>query len=184
MRNHPVKKILWLMAVVTAMSLMMETETSSAAAPVGFAYTTVDVKAEIGIACVEAQHGTFSSPLIIDPQTASDQSFSSAVDELVKCTKGVVFTVKVSSANGTALDQNCTSSGVSGMALKSASWPGDTVAYTFMCEGDTTGTGHFTGAGFNTSKAMGISIKIAAADAQEALAHADYSDTITMTISY
>lgn len=184
MRTHPLKKIIWLMAGLAAMSPMMATKTSSAASPAGFAYTTVDVKAEIGIACMEAQHGSFPSPLIIDPQTTSDQNFSSTTDELVKCTKGIVFTVKVSSANGTAIEQNCTSSGVSGMAMKSASWPSDKIAYTFICEGDTTGSGHFTGAGFNTAKAMGIGIKIAAADAQEALAHADYSDTITMTISY
>jgi hypothetical protein len=31
---------------------------------------------------------------------------------------------------------------------------------------------------------MGISIKVLAADAQAAMAHADYSDTVTLTISY
>jgi hypothetical protein len=177
-----VKKILWLMAALTAMSPMIKD--SSAATPAGFAYTAVKVNAQVNVACLEAQHGVFPSPLIIDTQTVSDQTFLPSGDELVKCTNGVIFTVKVSSANGTALDQTCTSSGVGGMELKSASWPSDKINYIFMCAGDTGGTGHFTGAGYIMAKAMGISIKVAAADAQAALAHDDYSDTVTMTISY
>jgi spore coat protein U-like protein len=70
------------------------------------------------------------------------------------------------------------------MALKSAGSPADVVAYTLVCAGDTDGLGHFTGAGFNTPKAIGMSIKVLAANAQAAVAHPDYSDTVTMTISY
>jgi hypothetical protein len=70
------------------------------------------------------------------------------------------------------------------MALKSAIWASDKIAYTFMCAGDTDGAGHFTGAGGTTARAMGIGIKILAADVQAAIAHNDYSDTVTMTISY
>lgn len=176
------KKIIWLMAVLAAMSLMKQSV--SAATPLGFSYTAIEVKAVIGIACQEVQHGEFPNPLIVDTQTVNDQTFSPSADELVKCSNGVIFAVKVSSANGTALDQNCTSSGVSGMKLKSVSWPADTVAYSFMCAGDTDGTGHFTGAGHVTAKSLGISIKVAMADAQAAIAHEDYSDTVTLTISY
>jgi hypothetical protein len=177
-----VKKILWLVAVFTATSMI--TGTAFAATPSGFSNTTVDVNARVGVSCAEAQHGAFPSPLIIDTQLASDQNFTPTADQMVHCTSGVVFTVNVSSANGTALDQVCTSGGVSGMLMQSASWPGDTIAYTFMCAGDTNGAGNFTGAGFTTARAMGISIKVLAADAQAALAHADYSDTVTLTISY
>jgi hypothetical protein len=155
-----------------------------AATPSGFSNTTLDVSARVLVACREAQHGAFPSPLLIEPERAGDQSFTAIADELVRCTNSSVFTIKVSSANGTALDQNCTSSGVAGMALRSASWPSDTIDYLFMCAGDTNGAGNFTGAGFVTARAMGISIKILAADVQDALAHADYSDTVTMTISY
>ena len=176
------KKIMWLMAVLAAMSLM--TDNLSAATPSGFANTTVTINAQVGVSCLEAQHGAFPSPLTIDTQVGSDQAFASTADQMVYCTNGVVFTVNVSSANGTALDQVCTSGGVSGMLMQSASWPGDTIAYTFMCAGDTNGAGNFTGAGFTTARAMGISIKVLAADAQAALAHADYSDTVTLTISY
>ncbi|PKN38513.1 MAG: hypothetical protein CVU62_06670 [Deltaproteobacteria bacterium HGW-Deltaproteobacteria-2] len=133
---------------------------------------------------MEAQHGSFPNPLTIDSQSAADQNFSPTADELVKCTNGVVFTVNVSSANGTAVNQTCTSGGVSGMALRSISWPADAIAYTFMCAGDTGGTGHFTGAGYTTARAMGISIKVPAADAQAAIAHTDYSDMVTLTLSY
>jgi len=155
-----------------------------AATPSGFSNTTVEVNARVGVSCAEAQHGAFPSPLIIDTQLASDQNFTPTADQMVHCTNGVVFTVNVSSANGTALDQVCTSSGVSGMLMQSASWPGDTIAYAFMCAGDTNGAGNFTGAGFITARAMGISIKVLAADAQAAMAHPDYSDTVTLTISY
>lgn len=176
------KKILWIMAANAAMILM--TGSVLAATPSGFASTTVIVNAQVGVSCQEVQHGTFPNPVVIDTQTMSDQTFSPSNDELVKCTNGIVFTVNVSSANGTAIDQVCTSSGVSSMALRSASWPGDTVPYTFMCGGDTAGTGHFTGAGYTTSRALGISIKVAAANAQSAMAHDDYSDTVTLTITY
>ena len=175
------KKIIWLMAAV---AVYMVTGTASAATPSGFSSTTLTVHAQVTASCQEAQHGAFPSPLIIDTQSAGDQNFPPSADELVRCTNGAVFTVKVSSANGTAVDQTCTSSGVSGFLLKSASSAGDTIAYTFMCAGDTGGTGSFTGGGLTTAKAMGISIKVLAADAQIAIAHADYSDTVTMTISY
>jgi len=176
------KKIFWLVAIFVAAGMM--TGNTFAATPSGFSNTTVTINAQVGVSCEETQHGSFPNPLTIDTQTAADQTFAPSADELVRCTSGMVFTVKVSSANGAVLDQTCTSGGVSGMRLRSASWSTDEVAYTFMCAGDTTGTGNFTGAGFTTARAMGISIKIAAADAQAAIAHADYSDTVTMTISY
>ena len=176
------KKILWLMAVFTAMSFTADT--ASAASPAGFMNTTVSVNAQVLVSCQEVQHGSFPSPLTIDTEATGDQTFTPTADELVRCTNGTVFTVKVSSANGTALDQTCTSGGVSGMALRSASSPGDVIAYTFMCAGDTGGAGNFTGAGHTTARAMGISNKIPAANAQAVLAHADYTDTVTLTISY
>lgn len=170
------------MAAFAVMSFM--TSEAGAATPQGFASTTLDVRAEVGIACQEVQHGMFPSPLVIDTQKVGDQVFPAVADQLVKCTSGVVFTVKVSSANGSALEQNCTSAGVSGMALQSASWPADKVPYTFTCAGETDGAGHFTGAGYVTARALGISVRIAEADAQAAIAHADYADTVTLTISY
>jgi len=179
----PLKQTAWLMAAAAAMSFMIA-EPATAATPQGFASTTLNVRAEVGILCQEAQHGMFPSPLVIDTQKVGDQVFPASADELVKCTNGIVFTVKVSSVNGTALNENCTSAGVSGMKLLSAGWPADQIPYTFSCAGDTDGAGHFTGAGFVTAKALGISIKIAEADAQAAIAHADYADTVTLTISY
>ena len=176
------KKFLWFIAVFIATSMI--TGTAFAATPSGFSNTTLTVTAEVLGMCKEYQHGSFPSPLTIDPLSATDLNFLPSADELVTCANGTVYTVKVSSANGTALDQACTSGGVSGMLLKSASWASDTIAYTFMCAGDTDGAGHFTGAGLITAKAMGISIRVLAANAQTALAHADYSDTVTMTISY
>ena len=176
------KKILWIVAVFAATSII--TQTGFAATPSGFYNTTVDVSAQILVSCQEVQHGSFPNPLIIDPQLTGDQTFPPTTDELVRCTNGGVFTVKVSSANGSAVDQTCTSSGVNNMLLKSASWPADTIPYTFMCAGDTNGNGQFTGAGYAISRSLGISIKVTAANNQVALAHAVYSDTVTLTITY
>jgi spore coat protein U-like protein len=53
-----------------------------------------------------------------------------------------------------------------------------------MCAGNTDGAGHFTGAGYISAKSLGISIKILQADAQSAIAHGDYSDTVTLTLNY
>jgi len=170
------------MAVFTVLSLIIGTV--SAGTPAGFATAIVKVNVQVLVSCQEAQHGLFPSPLTIDTEVAGDQTFTPSADELVRCTNGTVFTVKVSSANGTALDQTCTSVGVSGMALRSVSWPGDSIEYNFMCSGDTGGEGNFTGAGHTTARAIGIGIKVLAANAQAALAHADYSDTVTLTISY
>jgi len=169
---------------VMAATVISMTEMVSAAPPSGFVSETIVVNAQMAAVCQEAQHGSFPNPITIDPLVGSDQTFSPAADETLKCSNGTVFTIKVSSANGTAVGQTCTSSGVSSMALKSAGTPGDSIAYTFMCAGDTDGAGHFTGAGYTTAKAMGISIKVPAASAQTAIAHTDYSDTVTLTISY
>ena len=177
-----IKKILRFMAIVAAMIVM--TVNAFAATPSGFASTTVPMHAQVIASCQEAQHGAFPNPLTIDTQLAGDQTFPPSADEMVRCTNGGVFTVNVSSANGSAVEQTCTSGGVNNMLLKSTSWPADTIAYTFMCAGDTNGNGNFTGAGFAATKALGISIKVAAANAQAAMAHADYSDTVTLTLTY
>jgi hypothetical protein len=176
------KQILSIAVMATIVISM--TAMASAAPPAGFASGSVVVNAQMAAVCLEAQHGSFSNPITIDPLAGSDQTFSPAADETLKCSNGTVFTIKVSSANGTAVGQTCTSSGVSSMALKSAGTPGDTITYTFMCSGDTDGAGHFTGGGYTTAKAMGIGIKVPAASAQTAIAHTDYSDTVTLTISY
>jgi spore coat protein U-like protein len=155
-----------------------------AAPPLGFSSANITVTAVVAPSCQEGQHGSFPNPITIDTQSVADQTFAASVDETVKCTSGTVFTVKVTSGNGTAVNQTCTTAGVSSMALKSAGTPADTVAYTFACKGDTDGLGNFTGAGYNTAKALGMSIKVLAANAQAAVAHADYADTVTLTVSY
>jgi hypothetical protein len=173
--------------ILTAAIAMMVTAVAgiaSAATPSGFVSTTVVVNAQITAVCQEASHASFPNPITIDALAGSDQTFLPTSDETLKCSNGTVFTVKVSSANGTAVDQACTSSGVSSMALKSAGTPTDTIAYTLMCAGDTDGAGHFTGGGHTTAKALGMRIKVLAANAQAAVAHADYSDTVTLTLSY
>ena len=175
-----VKKILLFGAVCALISIWESA--APAATPSGFASATVTVSAQVNAVCQEAQHGSFPNPITIDTQSASDQTFSPTADELVKCTNGMVFTVKVTSENGTAVDQTCTSSGVTGMALKSAG-SADAIPYTFLCSGDTDGLGHFTGAG-STAKALGITVKVLAANAQAAVARADYADSVTLTISY
>lgn len=175
------KKILFL--AVTGIITVM-TGGAWAAAPLGFSSANITVTAVVGPSCQEGQHGSFPNPITIDTQSVADQTFAASVDETVKCTSGTVFTVKVTSGSGTAVNQTCTTTGISSMALKSAGTPADTVAYTFACSGDTDGLGNFTGAGFITAKALGMSIKVLAANAQAAVAHADYADTVTLTVSY
>jgi hypothetical protein len=167
---------LWLIGV--------QAGSAGAATPLGFSSASITLNAVVEAACQEVQQGSFPSPLVIDAQSASEQNFSATTDEKITCTNGTVFTLRVTSTNGTAVNQTCTSGGVSSMALRSAGSPADSIAYTFICGGDTDGLGHFTGEGFNVPKAVGMSIKIAAADAQAAVVHADYTDTVTMTISY
>jgi len=157
---------------------------ASASTPSGFASTTLALSAEVGNACQEVQHGAFPNPIVIETQTVNDQTFAPTADEQVRCTNGTIFTIKVSSGNGSAVNQTCTSGGISTMALKSSGSPADVIPYVFLCTGDTDGSGHFVGAGFNTPRALGISVKILAVYAQNAVAHADYSDTITLTITY
>ncbi len=175
------RKILFIIAIglITVMAGM-----TYAATPSGFSSASIAVSAVVGPTCQEGQHGSFPNPITIDTQSVADQIFAASVDETVKCTNGTVFTVKVTSGNGTAVNQTCTTTGVSAMALKSAGTPADTIAYTFACSGDTDGLGNFTGAGFNTARALGMSIKVLAANAQAAIAHADYADIVTLTISY
>lgn len=173
-----------LLICLAALLMSVGAEPAGAATPVGFASTVLNLNAQVNIACQEAQHGVFPGPLLIDTLSPTDQTFAPSADETVYCTSGTVFTIKVTSTNGTAMNQNCTSTGVSGMALKSASAPSDTISYLFLCAGDTDGSGNFTGAGFISPRALGIGIKVPAAAAQSAVAHADYSDTVTLTISY
>lgn len=167
-----------------AMAIAAAADMSSAATPSGFSSVTIAMSARVSVACQEAQQGVFNSPLIIDTTSAVDLTISAAVDEAVKCTNGTIFTMKISSANGTAVNQTCTSAGVDGMSFKSAGAPADRIPYKFLCSGDTDGSGGFTGAGFSIPRAMGLGIRIAAADAQAAKAHDDYSDTVTLMISY
>lgn len=169
---------------IAATGIIVMAGGAMAATPSGFASASITLSAAVYAACQETQHGSFPNPLTIDTQAVSNQTFAANVDEKLACTSGTVFTVKVTSGNGTAVNQTCTSTGISTMALQSAGSPTDTIAYTFMCGGDTDGLGHFTGAGLNTPRVVGMSIKVLAADAQAAVAHADYSDTVTLMISY
>jgi len=176
-----VRKFFFLLALILAAGVAAEKV--SAATPGGSAVVYITVNARVGVALQEQQRATFSDQLVIDPQ-GSDQIFLPAADQVIKGTNGTVFNIKVSSVNGTAVHQACTANGVSSMKLRSASSPADTIPYTFICSGDTEGNGQFRGAGYNTPRALGVSIKIAGSDAQAAVARADYSDTITMMITY
>jgi len=176
------KKSIYLLTLFTALSAAAVS--AATAAPVGSATVYITVNARVGIALQEVQRCTFANQLVIDPQSGSDHIFLPNTDQIIKGTNGAVFNVKVSSINGTAVNQACTANGVSGMQLRSASSPTDTIPYTFMCTGDTEGMGQFRGAGYNTPKALGITIKVAGSAAQTAAARTDYTDTITMLISY
>jgi len=177
------KKLCCFLTLIVVLGIYAAEE-SSAAKSSGFASVVVTVNARVNPSLQEAQRVNFGNQLIIDPQAGGDILFTPTSDQMMKGTKGTVFKITVSSGNGTAVNQACTAGGVSGMKLRSANSPGDTIPYTFVCAGDTEGTGQFRGAGFNTPRALGIGIRVAGADAESAMAHTDYSDTITLLISY
>jgi len=176
------KKLCCLLFLIAALGVAAED--SSAAKSSGFASVVVTVTARVNPSLQEAQRVNFGNQLVIDPQAGGDILFMPTSDQIMKGTTGTVFKIKVSSVNGTAVNQACTANGVSGMKLRSANSPGDTIPYTFICAGDTEGTGQFQGAGFKTPRALGIGIKVAGADAEAAMSHTDYSDTITLLITY
>ena len=176
------KKLCCLLILIVALS--GAAEESSAASKTGLVSVVVTVNARVNGSLQEAQRVNFGNQLVIDPQAGGDIIFLPTSDQIMKGTSGTVYKIKVSSVNGTAVNQACTANGVSGMKLRSANSPGDTIPYTFMCAGDTEGTGQFRGAGFNTPRALGIGIRVAGADAEAAMSHTDYSDTITLLITY
>ncbi len=174
------KKVLF----IVPLGIIAVISSAYALPPSGFSSTTISISAQVGATCQEAQHGFFPAPIMIDAFSAADQTFAPSADEMVRCSSGTIFTIKVTSAMGTAVDQVCTASGVSGMTMKSLSSPAVVLPYTFMCAGNTDGSGRFTGAGFSTARSLGIGLKVLAADARAAVSNNDYSDTVTLTISY
>jgi hypothetical protein len=117
--------------------------------------------------------GTLNFPSIDPSATAPATASSSGLT--YKCSNGTSFSITgLSSAGGGT--GTCT--GFTG-TLKSTGTPADTLSYTAACS-----TGAYAGTGYSAGVNMPISGTIASSQYQDAKAHTDYSDTLTVTISY
>lgn len=171
------KKIL--IAVVMALIATMADSASAAdvsPAPVVNATATVD-----GV-CQWFQDGDIS--FVIDPSAGGPIGATVTRQPKVKCTNQKGFTVAAVSANKGGVAASCAApGGITGL-LRSEAAGTDTFEYTFTC-----GTAAGTGAGFGAGKEQdlgvgGVAGSVAASQYQDAVAHADYKDTLTLTVTY
>jgi hypothetical protein len=123
--------------------------------------------------CRAGSAGTLNFPPIDPSETADVPATSSGL--AYRCSNGMSFSITgLSSAGGGT--GTCT--GFTG-TLKSAGTPADTLSYTATCF-----TGAYAGTGYSSGVSIPISGNIASSQYQNANAHADYSDTLTVTVSY
>jgi hypothetical protein len=123
--------------------------------------------------CRADSAGTLNFPSIDPSETANVTATSSGL--AYRCSNGMSFSITgLSSAGGGT--GTCT--GFTG-TLKSTGTPADTLSYTATCF-----TGAYSGTGYSAGVSIPISGNIASAQYQDANAHADYSDTLTVTVSY
>ena len=131
------------------------------------------VTATVIPSCTAGSSGTLNFPPI-DPSSTADVAVSySGLTNI--CTNGMSFSITGLSSSGGGTG-TCTS--FTG-TMKSTSTPADTLNYTAACS-----TGSYTGTGGISGVSIPISGKIVSTQYQNAKGHNDYSDTLTVTVSY
>jgi spore coat protein U-like protein len=111
----------------------------------------------------------------IDPSDTATVSASST-GLTYKCSSGTTFTItQLASAKGSTTG---TCAGFTG-TMKSTATPADALAYTVTCT-----AGGYAGAGFSTAIPVTIDGTITQAQYQDVVPHTDYTDTLTVTITY
>ena len=163
------------MVILAAISFVVMTGGAYAATTT----QTVGASATISKICANGTNGTLAFGSI-DPSGGSTVSATGA-SLAYKCSKGTTFSVTgISGPNGetatTCSASPCTFVGI----MKSTGTPADTLGYTLSI---TTYSG-YTGTGFGASVAIPFTGTITVAQFQNAAPHADYVETVTITITY
>jgi len=140
---------------------------------------TVGASATISKVCANGTNGTLAFGTI-DPSTGSTVNATGA-SLAFKCSNGTTFSITgISGPNGetatTCSASPCTFVGV----MKSTGTPTDTLGYTISI---TTYNG-YTGTGFGASVAIPFTGTVTQAQFQNAVPHADYAETVTITVTY
>jgi len=137
------------------------------------------VTATVSAVCNSGTNGTLAFGTI-DPSGSSTTSATGA-SLGYKCTKNTTFTVTgISGPNGetatTCSASPCTFAGI----MKSTGTPTDTLGYTLSI---TTYNG-YTGTGFGAVVPIPFTGTVTSTQYQNAVPHADYAETVTVTITY
>lgn len=154
-------------ALITALALAG----LAAASPAGATGTaTITVNATVTSKC--SVSGTDTVSLTLDPSSSTDPATATGAGVTYFCSNKVTpGTVTLTSANNAG-------SGTSGL-LKSTGTPADTIPYTQSFNTPLT-----AGQGFGTGKGQTATVKVSVtlANYQNAAAHSDYADTLTLSI--
>jgi spore coat protein U-like protein len=167
--------------LVAAVALVVATAGGVSAAQVTPAPVVNATATVIGV-CAWFQDGDIA--FNVDPSAGGAISATVGKQPMVKCTNQTPFTVAASSANKGGVAASCAApSGITG-TLRSQSNAAHTFDYTFTC-----GSGTGVGAGFGVGKEQDVGVGgvgglVSPAQYSEAVAHADYQDTVTLIVTY
>jgi hypothetical protein len=139
------------------------------------------VTATVSAVCNSGTNGTLAfatiNPSGSTPASATGASLG------YKCTKNTTFKVSQLSAPNGETTVTCPASGACSLVgiMKSTSTPTDTLGYTVSI---TSVGAPYVGTGFSAAVAIPFTGTVTVAQFQNALPHADYSEVVTVTITY
>jgi hypothetical protein len=142
---------------------------------------SVGATATILTMCANGTNGTLAfGP--IDPSGSSTVSATGA-NLAYKCSKGTTFKVSQLSAPNGETTVTCPASGACSLVgvMKSSSAPTDTLGYTVSIT--SVGT-PYVGTGFGAAVSVPFTGTVTVAQFQNAIPHADYTEIVTVTITY
>ena len=142
---------------------------------------TVAASATISAICANGTNGTLAFG-VIDPSGGSTINGTGA-GLAYKCSNGTTFKVTaLAGANGGSTPA-CPASGACTMvgSMKSTSTPADLLAYTVSI---TSVGAPYVGTGFSAAVSIPLTGTITVAQFQNAVHHADYTEVVTVTITY
>lgn len=167
--------------LVAAVALVVAAAGGARAADVTPAPAVNATAAVVGV-CEWYQDGEMA--FAVDPSAGGPISATVIRQPKVKCTNQTAFTVAAVSANKGGVLASCAAPGGITGSLRSQSNPAHAFDYTFTC-----GTGAGVGAGFGAGREQdagvgGVGGTVTPAQYAEAVAHADYQDTVTLVVTY
>jgi hypothetical protein len=142
----------------------------------------VNATATVLAVCEWFQDGDIS--FNVDPSAGAPISATVSRQPKVKCTNQTGFSVSAVSANRGGVPASCAAPGGITGTLRSLANAGDAFDYTFTC-----GTGTGVGAGFGSGQEQDVGVGgvgglVSPAQYAEAVAHADYRDSVTLVVTY